>query len=66
VPDTPVTTAVNVAVCPLSIVSEGIVRRGDTVLVDDELVELEELVEDEEFTTKVKDPVFARLLASPW
>ena len=32
-------------------------------VVDDE--QLEELVEDDEFTTKVKDALFARLLASP-
>jgi hypothetical protein len=32
----------------------------------DVLVELEELVDDDEFTIKVKVPVFERLLASPW
>jgi hypothetical protein len=30
------------------------------------VVLLEALVEDGELTTKVKDPVYARLLASPW
>ena len=67
-PVTPVTVAVNVGACPDSTLTGGTVRLklDDEELVELLLEELEELVEDDDVTNKVKDPEFARLLGSPW